>query len=57
MSRTPPERSPTIDEPDIPNGRLGPVLHSVDPTIVRIEFFPLGLIDTNNEYQLHNGDY
>ena len=26
-------------------------------TIVSIEFSPLGLIDTNNEYQLHNGDY
>ena len=25
--------------------------------VVSIEFFPLGSIDTNNGYQLHNGDY
>ena len=25
--------------------------------VVSIEFFPLGSMDTNNGYQLHNGEY
>ena len=36
-----------------PFQKLSRTLHGV----VSIEFFPLGSMDTNNGYQLHNGEY